>query len=50
MTDTLLEARTPLAAEELRLMDTYWHACNYLSLGMPYLRENRLERSTSKND
>jgi xylulose-5-phosphate/fructose-6-phosphate phosphoketolase len=33
---------TPLSAEELRKTETYWRACNYLSLGMIYLRENPL--------
>jgi len=32
----------PLSAEELRKIETYWRACNYLSLGMIYLRENPL--------
>jgi len=32
----------PLSAEELRKIKTYWHACNYLSLGMIYLLENPL--------
>ena len=32
----------PLNAEELRNIETYWQACNYLSLGMIYLRENPL--------
>jgi xylulose-5-phosphate/fructose-6-phosphate phosphoketolase len=32
----------PLSAEELRKTETYWRACNYLSLGMIYLRENPL--------
>jgi xylulose-5-phosphate/fructose-6-phosphate phosphoketolase len=32
----------PLSAGELRNIDTYWRACNYLSLGMIYLRENPL--------
>jgi xylulose-5-phosphate/fructose-6-phosphate phosphoketolase len=32
----------PLSADELRQVDTYWRACNYLSLGMIYLRENPL--------
>ncbi|HEU5406204.1 MAG TPA: hypothetical protein VFU48_00450 [Nitrospira sp.] len=42
--DTPLEASTPLAAHELHLMDAYWRACNYLSLGMLYLCENPLLR------
>jgi xylulose-5-phosphate/fructose-6-phosphate phosphoketolase len=32
----------PLGAEELRNIETYWRACNYLSLGMIYLQENPL--------
>jgi xylulose-5-phosphate/fructose-6-phosphate phosphoketolase len=32
----------PLSAEELRKTELYWRACNYLSLGMIYLRENPL--------
>ncbi len=32
----------PLSAEELRNTETYWRACNYLSLGMIYLQENPL--------
>jgi xylulose-5-phosphate/fructose-6-phosphate phosphoketolase len=32
----------PLDKEELRRMHDYWCACNYLSLGMIYLRENPL--------
>ncbi len=31
-----------LSAEELRKMDAYWRACNYLSVGMLYLVENPL--------
>jgi len=32
----------PLSSEELRKTETYWRACNYLSLGMIYLQENTL--------
>ena len=35
-------AGTPLGGEELRQIEIYWRACNYLSLGMIYLRENPL--------
>ena len=35
-------AVTPLGAEELRNIETYWRGCNYLSLGMIYLQENPL--------
>ncbi len=35
-------ARDPLSPEELRLIDAWWRACNYLSVGMIYLRDNPL--------
>jgi xylulose-5-phosphate/fructose-6-phosphate phosphoketolase len=38
----------PLSVEELRKMDAYWRACNYLSAGMIYLRENPLLRQPLK--
>ncbi|HET6410776.1 MAG TPA: phosphoketolase family protein [Anaeromyxobacter sp.] len=37
-------AGAPLSPEELRLLDLFWRACNYLALGMIYLRENPLLR------
>ncbi|MBL8292603.1 MAG: phosphoketolase family protein [Bryobacterales bacterium] len=37
-------AGTPLDNEELRRTDAYWRACNYLALGMIYLRDNPLLR------
>ena len=37
-------ARTPLSAEELRLINGWWRACNYLAVGMIYLRDNPLLR------
>ena len=45
-TDTppTIKKDTSLAADELHLLDAYWRACNYLSLGMLYLRENPLLR------
>jgi len=36
------------ATNELQLMDAYWRACNYLSAGMIYLRENPLLRQPLK--
>jgi xylulose-5-phosphate/fructose-6-phosphate phosphoketolase len=38
----------PLSADELRKIEIYWHACNYLSLGMIYLLENPLLREPLK--
>ncbi len=37
-------AGNPLDAGELRKIDAYWRACNYLCLGMLYLRDNPLLR------
>ena len=37
-----------LSAEELRKMDAYWRACNYLSVGMLYLVNNPLLRQPLK--
>jgi xylulose-5-phosphate/fructose-6-phosphate phosphoketolase len=34
----------PLDPEELRKIDAYWRACNYLAIGMIYLRDNPLLR------
>src|ERR1035437_2846921 len=35
---------TSLSADELRRMDAYWRACNYLCVGMLYLQANPLLR------
>ena len=37
-------AEQTLTADELRKIDAYWRACNYLCAGMIYLRENPLLR------
>ncbi len=36
--------RNPLGAEELALIDAYWRAANYLSVGQIYLLDNHLLR------
>jgi len=41
-------AKNPLSNEELRLMDAWWRACNYLAVGMIYLRANPLLREPLK--
>ena len=41
-------ATPSLNAEELRLTNAYWRACNYLCAGMLYLRENPLLREPLK--
>jgi xylulose-5-phosphate/fructose-6-phosphate phosphoketolase len=35
-------AGNPLSASELHQIDAYWNACNYLAVGMIYLRDNPL--------
>ncbi|HEX7625746.1 MAG TPA: phosphoketolase family protein [Gaiellaceae bacterium] len=37
-------AKKPLAGEELALLDAYWRAANYLSVGQIYLLDNALLR------
>lgn len=37
-------ANQALTPDELRRMDGYWRACNYLCAGMIYLRDNSLLR------
>ena len=39
-----------LPSEERRLMDAYWRACNYLSVGMIYLKDNPLLTEPLKTD
>src|SRR6476620_1907007 len=39
---------SPLDAEELRLINAWWRACNYLSVGMIYLRDNPLLKEPLK--
>jgi xylulose-5-phosphate/fructose-6-phosphate phosphoketolase len=41
-TENQSPAAQPLGAEELRRIDAWWRACNYLSVGMIYLRDNPL--------
>jgi xylulose-5-phosphate/fructose-6-phosphate phosphoketolase len=43
-----LEPGKPLCAEELRKLNAYWSACNYLSAAMIYLRANPLLREPLK--
>lgn len=41
---------TPPTAAELRRIDAYWRACNYLAAAMIYLRENPLLRKKLSRD
>jgi xylulose-5-phosphate/fructose-6-phosphate phosphoketolase len=42
--DRATVTETPLSSEELRLLDAYWRAANYLSVGQIYLLDNPLLR------
>jgi len=37
-------AENPLETDELQKLDAYWRACNYLAVGMIYLKDNPLLR------
>src|SRR5262245_54989578 len=41
-------AKQPLSNQELELINRYWQACNYLAVGMIYLRDNPLLREPLK--
>ena len=41
---------TPLSPEELRKIHAYWRACNYLAVGMIYLKDNPLLKETLTED
>ncbi len=43
-TELSADVPAPLTPDELRKIDAYWHACNYLAAGMIYLRANPLLR------
>jgi xylulose-5-phosphate/fructose-6-phosphate phosphoketolase len=47
-TTAKFSADEPLSADELRKVDAYWRACNYLCVGMLYLRANPLLREPLK--
>jgi xylulose-5-phosphate/fructose-6-phosphate phosphoketolase len=38
----------PLSNEEVKRIDAYWRACNYLAAGMIYLRDNPLLKEPLK--
>jgi xylulose-5-phosphate/fructose-6-phosphate phosphoketolase len=42
--------QTTLSSDELRLIDAWWRACNYLSVGMIYLIDNPLLKEPLKVD
>ncbi len=48
MTPVELKETTPLTGEEVRKMNAYWRAANYLSVGQIYLYDNPLLREPLK--
>ncbi len=46
----VVEPTGPLGADELQLIDAYWRAANYLSVGQIYLRDNPLLRESLRAD
>src|SRR5574341_120097 len=48
MTTTELNQINPLSSEELHLMNAYWRAANYLSVGQIYLYDNPLLKEPLK--
>src|SRR5436305_14694770 len=43
-------AEAPLSTDELRKLDAYWRASNYLSVGQIYLLDNPLLREALKRE
>ncbi len=43
-------AAAPLSADELQRINAWWRACNYLAVGMIYLRDNPLLREPLRID
>ena len=48
--DVTHAGETPLSAKELELMHAYWRACNFLAVGMIYLKDNPLLKEPLKTE
>ncbi|HEX2462277.1 MAG TPA: hypothetical protein VHJ58_19170, partial [Vicinamibacterales bacterium] len=48
--DAITADETPLAKHELDLMNAFWRACNYLAVGMIYLKDNPLLKEPLKTE
>jgi xylulose-5-phosphate/fructose-6-phosphate phosphoketolase len=48
--DVHAHPETPLAKKELELLHAFWRACNYLSVGMIYLKDNPLLKQPLKTE
>ena len=50
MTESAPAQNTPLDPEQIRKMQAYWSAANYLSVGQIYLLQNPLLREPLKKE
>ena len=48
--DVITADDTPLSKNDLESMNAFWRACNYLSVGMIYLRDNPLLKEPLKTE
>ena len=48
--DVTVTVDRPLSDGELKAMHAYWRACNYLSVGMIYLKDNPLLKEPLTTD
>src|SRR5215470_12247109 len=48
--ETTQAAKGPLSSEQLRKMDAWWRAANYLSVGQTYLYDNPLLKEPLKKE
>ena len=48
--DAITADEAPLTENELELMNAFWRACNYLSVGMIYLKDNPLLKEPLKTE
>ena len=50
VTPSIEHGEPPLTSRQLELMHAYWRACNYLSVGMIYLKDNPLLREPLQSE
>ena len=48
--DVKARVEGPLSVRDVELIDAFWRACNYLAVGMIYLKENPLLEQPLKTD
>ena len=50
VTPSIEHGEPPLTSRQQELMHAYWRACNYLSVGMIYLKDNPLLREPLQSE